>query len=90
MCVVVFSVPRTGITVKAKAIITTDVRVVGGECKSLKKKVVEALNSSTEGEHEVKFVLVARRQDDETAHLLKEVSKNFSCGCIRYIRHHLL
>ncbi len=51
---------------KAKAVVTTDIRVVGGQSTSLKEKVVAALNTDNMGEHEVEFVLVARRQDSAT------------------------
>ena len=47
--------------VEAKAVITADVRVIGGRKKNLNETIVKALSS---GDTSVEFVLVANRNSD--------------------------
>ena len=46
--------------VRAKAVITADIRVIGGKTKNLKEKIARALSN---GATSVQFVLVVKRSD---------------------------
>ena len=68
----VFDIP----TVKAKAVITADIRVVGGEQKNLKEKIVRTLSKR---DTSVEFVLIAKRSDTP---LPSQEEVNYCCACI--------
>ena len=64
--------------VKAKAVITADIRVIGGKTRNLKEKIARALSSV---DTSVQFVLVAKRND-----ISSEVNCSYGCKhCIEFV-----